>query len=237
MKTVFLRVLDAVDKKEALLKGVRGERAGNAILYTVNPILFSKIPKSPFAYWISDEVRELFVTLPPLESEGRAARQGGVSGNDFRWLRLWTEPLAPQGEYRWIPIAKGGYFSRFYADLPLVVRWDQERHTFAGFTGLPHRPSLQPASSGFYFRPGLTWPLRTQSGLGLRIMPTGCVFGHKGPAVFVELDAPRELLAMLAVTSSSAFRSLVDLQMAFGIPSKLASFNGRRCHKCPVRTR
>src|SRR5271156_1073311 len=108
MKTVFLRALDAVDKKEVLLNAVRSENADNAIVYMVDPRLFSKVPKSPFAYWISDEVRELFVTLPPVESEGRVAGQGGVNGDDSRWLRLWTEPLASHGEYKWVPIAKGG---------------------------------------------------------------------------------------------------------------------------------
>src|SRR5438045_1833349 len=73
-----------------------------------------------------------------------------------------------------------------------------------------------PASFEFYFRPGLTWPWRTQSGLALRVMPAGCIFADKGPAAFVQHDNGEELLALLATVNSSSFRSLVDLQMAFG---------------------
>lgn len=47
-------------------------------------------------------------------------------------------------------------------------------------------------------------------------MPSGCAFGHKGPAVFDEADDLATLLALLAVMSSSSFRALVALQMAFG---------------------
>jgi hypothetical protein len=44
----------------------------------------------------------------------------------------------------------------------------------------------------------------------------GCIFADKGPAVFVDGDVPDELLALLAITTSSSFRYLVELQMAFG---------------------
>ena len=39
-------------------------------------------------------------------------------------------------------------------------------------------PSLE-----HYFKPGLTWPLAA-SVFNVRWMPPGCVFGHKGPAIF-----------------------------------------------------
>jgi hypothetical protein len=68
----------------------------------------------------------------------------------------------------------------------------------------------------YYFRCGLTWPRRTQGGLSLRAMPAGCIFGDKGPSVFVHADDHEALLYALAISNSQAFRLLVDLQMAFG---------------------
>ena len=52
-------------------------------------------------------------------------------------------------------------------------------------------------STEHYFRPGLTWPRRTQSGFGMRAMPRGCIFADKGPAVFVENDEPNKILAWI----------------------------------------
>jgi hypothetical protein len=217
VKTVFLRVLEADDKASALLETVREpERAHGRQRFEVDPMSFASVPRSPFAYWVSESLRGRFTELPPFEAEGRAARQGGVNGDDFRWLRLWMEAPSARLSGRYLPIAKGGKFSPFYADLLLQAWWDPGRDTFWAFTGLPHRPSLKPASFDFYFRPGLTWPRRTQGGLSVRAMPAGCIFADKGPAAFVEGNGSEELLALLAVTNCRGFKALIDMQMAFG---------------------
>ncbi len=69
-------------------------------------------------------------------------------------------------------------------------------------------------NTDFYFRPGLTWPRRTTSGLSLRAMPAGCIFADKGPAAFLEDDDAPELLALLTITNSRPFAALVELQLA-----------------------
>ncbi|MFO7695731.1 MAG: type II restriction endonuclease subunit M [Anaerolineae bacterium] len=225
--TIFLRVLDSSvdDKPRALLQAVAaasssGCAVGNSrTVFEMPPEGFAVVPGSPFAYWVSDAVRTVFTRNSRFESPttGRAARQGGVTGDDFRWFRLWTEvsvaAFASDARPRCASLAKGGRYSRHYCSVPLVVRWDDDRDTFWSFTGLPHRPSLQPASAGFYFRPGLTWPLRT-NGLSFRVMPAGCVFGHKGPAAFVNSDSADELLALCAIVNCQIFGYLVGVQLA-----------------------
>src|SRR5690606_10598808 len=62
--------------------------------------------------------------------------------------------------------------------------------------------------------PGLTWPLRTTSGISFRVMPQGCIFGHKGPAVFVDTNSSDELLAVCAISNSQPFGLLLSLQLA-----------------------
>ena len=47
-------------------------------------------------------------------------------------------------------------------------------------------------------------------------MPGWGIFGHKGPAIFVPDDDPSKLLFLLGVMNSQVFKTLVDLQMAFG---------------------
>ena len=212
MKTVFFRAIEtAVDKKAIALREAIG--GASASRFEAETSSFASIPRSPFCYWVTDRVREIFEIMPPFESGERVARQGGVTGEDFRFLRLsWERPLDASRK-RWAPFAKGGAYSPFYSDIPLVVWWDFERNTFLGFTGLKHRPSLQPASFPFYFRPGLTWPLRT-NGLSVRAMPSGCVFGHKGPAAFEQEDDPDLLLSLCAIANSSAFGALVAVQLA-----------------------
>ena len=68
-------------------------------------------------------------------------------------------------------------------------------------------------SVGFYFRPGLTWPRRTQLGLNLRAYPAGAIFADKGPVAFAH---PQHLPLYLGLSNSSAFATVISLQMAFG---------------------
>jgi hypothetical protein len=87
-------------------------------------------------------------------------------------------------------------FSRFYLDVDLVLDWDPR-----------HREALKASgnalpSESLYFRPGLTWPLVTVKGLNVRVMPAGCVFGHKGPAVFPKHEDESDYL--LGVLNSTA---------------------------------
>jgi hypothetical protein len=78
----------------------------------------------------------------------------------------------------WVPFAKGGEYCRFYADVYLILFWKNCGKAIRNYEGAYIR------NEQHYFKPGLTWPLRTQRGFNIRIMPSGSIFGHKGPAVF-----------------------------------------------------
>lgn len=210
MKTVFLRALEADDKAAALRATIREpETARGKQRFEVDPANFAAVPRSPFAYWVSERLRRLFHELPRFEAEGRRVCSGPDTGQDFRCIRVWWETVITNiaGESRWAVHAKGGAFNPFYSDLSLLLLWGDGRRLRA-------IPSANIRNSSEYYRPGLTWPLRTTSGLSFRAMPAGCIFGHKGPAALVETDDSNDLLAVLAVTNSSAFAACVELQLA-----------------------
>ena len=71
----------------------------------------------------------------------------------------------------------------------------------------------RPESLEFFFRPGLTWPLRTDK-LSFRVLPAGCVFGHKGPAAFVSDNNPESLLTLAALMNSRSFYIFVQMMVA-----------------------
>lgn len=218
MDTLFFRLLNHEDKAAALadaIGAVREGREANTVVHAVDLASFRQVPGSPFAYWVSERVRRLFTELPPFEVEGRWARLGAHGSNDFRYVRCWWEVdcTQPHGLGEWRTFAKGGMFSPFYADIHLVVDWEPRRSTFHGFFGRPGREIERPESVGFFFRPGLTWPRRT-NGLSFRVLPTSCIFADKGPAAFVEHDLEIELLALCAILNSQPFGYLISLQLA-----------------------
>jgi len=226
MKTVFFRVLEAEDKGAALRAAV--QQPGTASVFQVEVDRFGLVPKGPFAYWIRDGVRQAFRKSPAFSSRYFSVR-GAYTTDDFRFYRLgWEASEARLANSRgatltdraMIALAKGGKYSPFYADIHLVVRWqDDGKEAKALLSAYRERKGWgtdwSACLNGYshYFRPGLTWPRRT-NGLSIRVLPAGCIFGDKGPAAFVEGDNPRDLLALAAITNSSAFRALVALQLA-----------------------
>jgi hypothetical protein len=215
--TVFLRLLDAENKEEALKDVVKlqGERR-----FEVEPESFTIIPGAPFAYWVSDAIREAFREFEATGSNGREAWVGLQTNNDFQWLRLWWENADDESElYRLVPHPKGGSYSKFYADVFLSVRWGDAGRLMKTWKSEQLRLGRITANNSKcwnekdYLRPGLTWPLRTTL-LSVRVMPANCIFGQKGPAAFVPKNDPFELMILCAVTNSAPFNYLISTQLA-----------------------
>jgi hypothetical protein len=217
--TQFLRLLTETNKAQALAVACTRLRQGETdpCHFDVAAASFDSIPGKPFAYWVSDAVRDVFAKLNSLEDGGRTARQGLTTAEDFRFVRAWWESQSAG----WFGFAKGGAFSRFYADVYLLANWtDDGSEIKAGicqrYPYLNGNAEFVAKNPQYYLRPGLTWPRRTQGGLSMRAMPAGCIFADKGPAAFADDDDPDELLALLALVNSSSFALLVSLQVAFG---------------------
>jgi hypothetical protein len=214
--TTFIRLLTDKDKAINLLASCYTLRAGEADsrIFRVAPESFRAVPGAPFAYWVTEAVRQVFMQKPAFESDARTARQGLATADDFRFVRLWWEPSNSLS--RWWGFAKGGAFSSFYSDVYLVANWADNGAVMKAWADPLYGNSGWSRILKSTDRPGLTWPRRTQGGLSLRAMPRGCIFADKGPAAFVSDNAPESLLALLALVNSQAFRVLVSLQMAFG---------------------
>lgn len=230
--TVFLGLLKDDNKAAALREAVDSFRtdAFDHRLFIVEPSEFRQVPGAPFAYWVTDAVRSLFQDNPQLEQDGREVQSGASTMNDFRFLRLWweisdtksSESDSPR-KNKWVTISKGGSFARYYIDWELKLNWEDDGReikehvaAYRGSKGWGYHWAA--ALNGYtqYFRPGLTWPRRSQKGLSVRVLPGGSIFGDKGPTIFVPHNDKDQLLAILALTNSPAFFELVRLQMAFG---------------------
>ena len=81
MKTIFLRVLEADDKAAALRAAIRepGRQLGRQ-RFEVDAASFTAVPRSPFAYWVSEDFGSSSRRLPPFEADGRTAEAGFADG-------------------------------------------------------------------------------------------------------------------------------------------------------------
>jgi hypothetical protein len=214
MKAIFLRVLEETEDKNRALRQAIESRQGQTkkCRFDVNPKTFGQIPRSPFAYWVSDRVRSVFASLPVFESDERTTKVGLATANDFRFVRIWTEVTASHLGSHWFPFAKGGKYSPYYSDLSVVVNWCCSGNEMKAFTvttpGTTHW-SRNIRSPDHYFRPGLTWPLRAHR-FSPQLLPKGCIFSVRGYAAFAPADS---LLSILGVFSSSVFDYLFKVSL------------------------
>ena len=183
--------------KAAALRNLWGGPSG----YTVEISDIRSLPRSPLAYWASKATIETFERLPVLGQGDRIVTSTNPMNDDFRYARCWWE-VEPSEHQNWRPWAKGGSFTKFYRDIEMVVNWDPRRSTYRGFLGTVNRPLERPASSQYFFHPGLTWSRRSQRGLSVRALPSEAIFGDKGPFIGSRSDDRGVLIAALGVVNS-----------------------------------
>ena len=217
----FLRLLREAPgrRPQALAESCARARSGQADdrVFRVAPTEFGAVPGSPMAYWVSPDIRRLFTDFPSLEGHGADVRQGLATGDDFRFVRAFWE-VAPAriartreetfAGKRWVPFAKGGEYSPFWADIHLVVDFERDGEELRRFPGSVIR------NPQYYFRPGLTWPRRTQAGFNPSILPGGCAFADKGPGIIP--TASTDPLALLGLLASRPTLLALGLTTTFG---------------------
>ncbi|WP_200335982.1 hypothetical protein [Thiocystis violacea] len=221
--TQFLRLLAEGDKAQALLETCTRLRAGEADPrhFEVAPSAFDAVPGKPFAYWVSEAVRETFRRLPSFEDDARTAVNGLTTGDDFRFFRChWevssiTRPdfidssvpgikeIPPDTHWRWFSYVKGGEDSPFYGKFPMVLNWRFHGKEMKAFSGTIVR------SEEHFYKPGLTWPLRARR-FGPQCRPLFSVFSVRG---YSAIAPDYELLRLLGLTNTSVFDYLFKISL------------------------
>ena len=133
-----VRALDVLDKENALRRGVSALRRGtpDKRTFLVPHRAMEAMPSSRIAYWASPSIRRAMASCAPLDPDLASTRQGLITADNNRFLRLRWE--VPVGEVEvdpvktairsnaWIPYAKGGAYSPYFGDVHLIVQWGRD---------------------------------------------------------------------------------------------------------------
>jgi hypothetical protein len=212
--TTFLRLLTEPDKAAALQSACQALRQGahDARLFEVAPDAFDAVPGKPFAYWVSEAVRQTFQRLPPFESDGRTVKHGLTTGNDDRFLRVWWEVASAEG---WLPFAKGGSHSPYYADQQLILKWLYDGAELRAGYQTKAIAGTRLDGNEYFGQRGVTWPLRSRT-FSPQALACGSSFSARGYCAFLPNET--ELIA-LALFNSCAFDYLFKVALGrFGYP-------------------
>lgn len=138
---------------------------------------------------------------------------------DLPAFQAWCRGRTHEGK-RWAPFAKGGEYSPYYADIHLVVNWEWEGKEIKDWI-CERYPYLNgnwewvAKNTAFYFRPGLTWPLRARR-FAPQPLSSGGIFSVRGYAMFAP---PEDLPSLLGLGNSSSFDLLFKTMLGrFGFP-------------------
>lgn len=192
--------------------------------YPLKSDLYS-VPKMPVAYSAARQLRDTYRTGTQLSPAIALVQQGMSTKNDFRFLRLAFEmPASMVGRRTWAYLAKGGDYRPLYDDIHLLVKAhddfaelkDELVRKYPYLNGNTDWV-LHPEAD--YFVGGLTYPERTTSGFGPRLMPENCYFSHVGLGIIPQngwsryvalgwlLSRPLQLQVELQVGSADAVKS------------------------------
>jgi type II restriction/modification system DNA methylase subunit YeeA len=189
---------------------------------------FKKIPGSPIAYWVSENVREVFeigISLGKIASP----RQGLATADNDRFLRLWQEVSfqqigfgynsrdeAKNSNKKWFPYNKGGEFRKWYGNNEYVVNWKNDGYEICNFFDGGKLRS-RPQNTQYYFRASITWSFVSSSYFGVRYSDVGAIFDVGGSSVFPVGKDIYWLTGFLCSKLSTAFLKIVNPTLNFQV--------------------
>lgn len=185
-KAVYCRLVEPTSqlgKEEMYL--ARGNR------YTAQQESFSKIPGSPIAYWVGDNILNVFATCASLHTFADI-RQGLITGDNARFMRHWHEvsffkiSFTANTEYRWFPLNKGGEYRKWYGNHEHILDWENNGYEIKHFVDGAGKLRSRPQNLEFNFRQHLSWSLVTSGGFSVRYYPNYFMTNVAGIGCFTE---------------------------------------------------
>lgn len=178
---------------------------------------FSKIPGSPIAYWVSEATIKNFACDSLINKF--FAGHGLLTGHDEGFIFYWQEVDFSHigfkfrsveelrlSDKKFVPMAKGGEYRLWYGNLWLVMRYDSD-----AVKQLAIYPKYTPQNERYYFKNGVTWTEITSGALGVRYLPDGCIFNHKGPTAFAEnQEDTYKLLGFMASKVANYYSQIIN---------------------------
>lgn len=207
-KGCYLRLTDfrggmEVQRKKAL-EAIYDHECG--FYYEQKAKNFSKIPGSPVAYWISNNMLKLFEKGEKLSKNGKTL-QGMSTADNNKYLRLWYETnnqkifwkcnsieCSEESDLKWYPISKGGEYRKWYGNQEYVVNY---AHNGAELRS-DNKAYIRNYNS--YFKKIISWSKISSGKPSFRLFGQGFTFADAGLSFLP--DDSRKILYILAVLNS-----------------------------------
>lgn len=175
--------------------------------YNITKTNFSKIPGSPIAYWVSENMLNAFSNK--MLSMIANPKVGLQTGENNRFLREWYEvdihntmlnsssrEESLNSNAKWYPYNKGGEFRKWYGNNDYVVNWSNNGYEIKHFVDKKSgKLRSRPQNIDTYYLESITWSKISSGGIAFRYKPFGHIYDVAGTSVFANSDTLKYLQA------------------------------------------
>lgn len=172
------------DDKEKMYLEMVNDKDNNDV-YHVDQLNFDKIPGSPIAYWVSENLINIFDKYNNIYKYTISPSQN-VTGNNKKFLRKFWEinNCKINQPDEWIFYAKGGGYRKWYGNLWDIINWTPEARKVYQYGDGKHASQI--INKEYWYKKGITWGLITSNEPSFRLMPQGATFDKGGTTVLVK---------------------------------------------------
>tara|TARA_R110002050_G_scaffold187306_1_gene321731 strand:- start:3041 stop:6580 length:3540 start_codon:yes stop_codon:yes gene_type:complete len=199
----YLTIADVDRKENVPIDFPKKDNGRYAVIPQTN---FSKIPGSPIAYWVSERIGELFSKVKVLKygiSDGQ-----NITGDNNKYLKnFWEVSCKKIGKgNKWVPVAKGGSFRKWYGNIHDAIDWSLEAREFYRTNKIARIQDEK-----LWFRKGITWNLVSSSGTGFRLLEDNTLFNKAAPTILFDEKGTEKLPYVLGFLNTKIVKEFLKI--------------------------
>ncbi len=201
----YLRLVDGgseAEKEGDIREAIKNPNCG--WFFRASAADFKKIPGSPVAYWVSENIRDVFHYMK-ISSITISDGQTKTGDND-RFLRnLWEVNKSVCGvDLKWVKHPKGGAFRRWYGNVDFLIDWSESSRKHYRSD---HVARILPEY--LWWKKGFCWTLITSGKQSFRFVNNDEIFNLAAPTLFPKNE--KDLLPILGLVNTPVTEYITKL--------------------------
>ncbi|OYD88515.1 SAM-dependent methyltransferase [Nostoc sp. 'Peltigera membranacea cyanobiont' 213] len=189
--------------------------------YYIKSTDFSKIPGSPIAYWITEKIKNIFLSLPNVSST-MYSDGPCKTGKDERYMRYYWEVKAKEVgiDKSWVLCSKGGDYRRYYGNVIHIINWNLGTQSHYKKDKIARITSVKNQNSR-----GVTWSIISISNtFSFRELRCDFQFNSVSPTIFSKNQDSNDIEIQLSLLNSkvaNTFLTLLNPTLALNVENVL----------------
>ena len=218
----YFRLVDGVNCSDKELLFIKAQDYSNLFYPNVEQNKFELISGTPIGYWASEIILNDFENQSI--GENAEVKIGMGTGKNDLFLKKWWEidcdkidttlkscSELDSSKGRYFPYNKGGEYRLWYGNIVDVCWYDSDGREEMNRTP-GHREN---GGYDYYFMEGVTWSFISSGRLGVRYLPSGCLFDVAGSSLFSKGVNIKYVLGLLSTVVSYTILKILNPTVNF----------------------